>query len=86
MIIKLTEVRKDGPYPTYVNMDHVQYFSKSINGGDTRLKIYGDNLYLFVKESIDEIMNKMSPPKMAELPDSRDHAYGADAHIIYGAR
>lgn len=65
MIIKLTEMRKDGPYPTYVNMDHVQYFSKSMNGADTRLKIAGDNLYLFVKESVEEIRDLMVP-KMVE--------------------
>lgn len=61
MIIKLTEMRKEGPYPVHVNMAHVQYFSKSMNGADTRLKIAGDNLYLFVKESVEEIDRLMRP-------------------------
>lgn len=85
MIIKLTEMRKDGSYPTYVNMDHVQYFSKSMNGTDTRLKIAGDNLYLFVKESVEEIKDLMVP-KMIEPAEWEKQEGFPDNYIRYGAR
>ena len=65
MIIKLTEMRNGNePYTVYVNMDHVQYFSKSINGADTRIKFNGEKVYLFVKETIAQIDELMRPTPM----------------------
>lgn len=61
MIIKLHEVRTDMPYPVYVNTDHIQYFAKSINGSDTRIKFNGEKVYMFVKESIEEVAEMIRP-------------------------
>lgn len=95
MIIKLTEIRnstaRDGSkkpelHAIYINANQIQSFAKSINGNDTRIQLQGTG-YLFVKESCEEILDSLVPkPIVAILPDDMDHAYGADARIIYGVR
>lgn len=62
MIIKLTDVRNEGsnPMPVYVNMQNVLTFNKSMNGKDTHVKLIG-NAFLFVKETPEEIVDKMVP-------------------------
>jgi len=86
MIIKLTEMRNGNePYTVYVNMDHVQYFSKSINGADTRIKFNGEKVYLFVKETIAQIDELMSAPRMIVPADLEKQDIFPD-YIRYGAR
>lgn len=85
MIIRLTELKKVEENkrveaPLWVNMAHVQYFSKSTKGHDTHLSIQGKS-YLFVKETPEEIM-EMLLPKMLDLTEV-DMRPG---NVIFGAR
>lgn len=92
MIIKLTELKKvDDTHkrveaPLWVNMTHVQYFSKSTKGHDTHLSIQGKS-YLFVKETPEEIMELMMVPKLicGDVDLSKvDMRPGGN--VIFGAR
>lgn len=75
MIIKLTEVRNSTKElcAMYVNTDQIQYFGKSINGQDTRLKI-ADNGYMFVKESPEEVFAMIypKPPLMTYFDEASE--------------
>lgn len=67
MIIKLTEQIKDGgKQSVYVNIEKVQFFSKSLNNVDTRLKFEGTT-YLFVKETPEQILDMMFPKMIAPV-------------------
>lgn len=85
MIIKLTELKKVEENKRveaqlWVNMAHVQYFSKSTKGHDTHLAIQGKS-YLFVKETPEEIM-EMLVPKMLDLTEVNMRP----GNVIFGAR
>ena len=92
MIIKLTEIKKVDDTnkrveaPLWVNMTHVQYFSKSTKGHDTHLSIQGKS-YLFVKETPEEIMEMLMAPKLLcgdiDLTEVNMRAPG---NVIFGAR
>jgi len=90
MIIKLTELKKiDDTHkrveaPLWVNMAHVQYFSKSTKGNDTHLSIQGKS-YLFVKETPEQIMELLVPKMLCGDVDL-SKVDMRPGNVIYGAR